>query len=52
MVWGGIIIGAAQLESLSDWRNQLMAVGIGLMGAGAAHKLDKIKDATNAPSGE
>jgi hypothetical protein len=41
-VWGAIIIGVAQLQTFSDYRDQLMAVGIGLLGAGIAHKLDKI----------
>ncbi len=52
MVWGGIILGCAQLATFADYRAQLMAIGIGLLGAGAAHKLDKIKDAANAPTGE
>ena len=48
MVWGAIIIGAAQLQTFYDYRDQLMAIGIALLGAGAAHKLDKINASVKA----
>lgn len=46
MAWGSIIIGVAQLPQLVDYRDQLMAIGLSLLGVGAAHKLDKIHAAT------
>lgn len=45
-VWGSIFLGASFLPQLYDYKEILQAGGVALGGVGVAHKLDKIKTAT------
>ena len=46
-VWGSVLLGASFLPQLYDYKEILQAGGVALGGVGVAHKLDKIKDASN-----